>query len=148
MPGAGCQWFVWHQWRTIRSITPSPQLRGRGVWDGAGPGTVGDQHPTPPPPGIQLGRWAGPAVAEMPQLKQGSRSADQKTSPPSVLTLPPSDARDLLRPWCRKHSFDPFSAGTLFRRQNLTSEDVRFWRLKTVPALKQSNIYNGRTPIT
>ena len=29
-----------------------------------------------------------------------------------------------------------FSAGTFFRRQNLTSLDVRFWRLKTVPALK------------
>ena len=29
-----------------------------------------------------------------------------------------------------------FSAWTVFRRQNLTSADVRFWRLKTVPALK------------
>ena len=32
--------------------------------------------------------------------------------------------------------FNSFSAGTDFRRQNLTSKDVRFWRLKTVPALK------------
>ena len=29
-----------------------------------------------------------------------------------------------------------FSAGTNFGRQNLTSMDVRFWHLKTVPALK------------
>ena len=28
------------------------------------------------------------------------------------------------------------SAGTDFSRQNLTSLDVRFWRLKSVPALK------------
>ena len=28
--------------------------------------------------------------------------------------------------------FNPFSAGTVFRRQNLTSKDVRFWRLKTI----------------
>ena len=28
-----------------------------------------------------------------------------------------------------------FSSGTFFRRQNLTSTDVRFWRLKAVPAL-------------
>ena len=30
--------------------------------------------------------------------------------------------------------FNPFSAGTVFRRQNLTSTDVR--RLRAVPALK------------
>ena len=29
----------------------------------------------------------------------------------------------------------PFSAGTDFRRQNLTSVAVRFWRLKSIPAL-------------
>ena len=29
------------------------------------------------------------------------------------------------------------SAGTVFRRQNLTSIDVRFWRLKTISALKE-----------
>ena len=29
-----------------------------------------------------------------------------------------------------------FSAGTVFIRQNLTSADVRFWRIMTVPALK------------
>ena len=29
-----------------------------------------------------------------------------------------------------------FSAGTVFRRQNLTSKGVRFWRLKSIPALK------------
>ena len=30
-----------------------------------------------------------------------------------------------------------FSAGTVFIRQNMTSADVRFWRIKTVPALKE-----------
>ena len=33
--------------------------------------------------------------------------------------------------------FESFSAGTVFIRQNLTSVDVRFWRIKTVPALKR-----------
>ena len=32
--------------------------------------------------------------------------------------------------------FNTFSAGTDFRRENLTSIDVRFWRLKSIPALK------------
>ena len=30
-----------------------------------------------------------------------------------------------------------FSAGTVFISQNLTSVDVRFWRIKTIPALKE-----------
>ena len=30
---------------------------------------------------------------------------------------------------------NPYSAGIDFRRQNLTSVDVRFWRLKSTPAL-------------
>ena len=30
-----------------------------------------------------------------------------------------------------------YSAGLDFSRQNLTSTDVRFWRLKSVPALKE-----------
>ena len=29
----------------------------------------------------------------------------------------------------------PYSAGIDFSRQNLTSVDVRFWRLKSIPAL-------------
>ena len=33
--------------------------------------------------------------------------------------------------------FNPFSAGTVFKRQILTYVDVRFWRIKTVPALKK-----------
>ena len=37
---------------------------------------------------------------------------------------------------------------TVFIRQNLTYVDVRFSRVKTVPALKKKNIYNGRRPIT
>ena len=32
-----------------------------------------------------------------------------------------------------------FSAGTDFRRQNLTSIDVRFWRLKSIPALEENS---------
>ena len=32
--------------------------------------------------------------------------------------------------------FNSFSAGTVLIRQNLTSTDVRFWRLNTVPSLK------------
>ena len=30
--------------------------------------------------------------------------------------------------------FNSYSAGIDFRRQNVTSVDVRFWRLKTIPA--------------
>ena len=37
----------------------------------------------------------------------------------------------------RHNSFNPFSAGTAFRRQNLTTVDVRFWRLKSILALKK-----------
>ena len=33
--------------------------------------------------------------------------------------------------------FHSFSAVIVFRRQNRTSIDVRFWRLKTIPALKR-----------
>ena len=35
-------------------------------------------------------------------------------------------------------TINPFSVGTVFRRQNLTSADVRFWRIKMIPALKES----------
>ena len=31
---------------------------------------------------------------------------------------------------------DSYSAGIDFRRRNLTSKNVRFWRVKTVPALQ------------
>ena len=37
----------------------------------------------------------------------------------------------------------PYSAEIDFRRQNLTSIDVRFWRLKSTPALQEYTIYNG-----
>ena len=30
---------------------------------------------------------------------------------------------------------NPYSAGIDFSRQNLMSEDVRFWQLKSIPAL-------------
>ena len=47
----------------------------------------------------------------------------------------------------RQDPFNPLDAGTDFKR-NLTSVDVRFWRLKTVPALRELGNYNGRIPIT
>ena len=34
-----------------------------------------------------------------------------------------------------KTYFKPHSAGNDFSRQNLASTDVRFWRLKSIPAL-------------
>ena len=34
-----------------------------------------------------------------------------------------------------QNPFNPYSAGIDFRRQNLTFVDVRFWRLKSIPAL-------------
>ena len=34
-------------------------------------------------------------------------------------------------------SFIYYSSGTVFLRQNLTSIDVRFWRIETVPAMKE-----------
>ena len=33
------------------------------------------------------------------------------------------------------HNINPYSAGIDFSRQNLTSVDVSFWRLKSIPAL-------------
>ena len=39
--------------------------------------------------------------------------------------------------WYHAVSFNPFNAGTVFIRQNLTSFHVRFWREKTIPALKE-----------
>ena len=43
--------------------------------------------------------------------------------------------------------FNPLSARTNFRRQNMTSIDVRFWRIKSIPTLKELNTYNGHGPI-
>ena len=37
--------------------------------------------------------------------------------------------------WIEMCLFNPYSAGIDFSRQNLTSVDVRFWRLKSIPAL-------------
>ena len=36
-----------------------------------------------------------------------------------------------------KRILNPYSAGIDFSRQNLTSVDVRFWRLKSIPALQE-----------
>ena len=40
-----------------------------------------------------------------------------------------------------------YSAGIDFRRQNLTSTDVRFWRLKSIPALQGLNPQNSYLPL-
>ena len=40
------------------------------------------------------------------------------------------------------------SAGTVYRLQNQMSTDVRFWRLNSIPALKELKIHNGGRPIT
>ena len=40
-------------------------------------------------------------------------------------------------PGMNQDMLNPFNAGTVFRRQNVTSIDVRFWRLKSIPALKE-----------
>ena len=40
--------------------------------------------------------------------------------------------------YCLLKYFNSFSAGIDFIRHNLTSLDVRFWRIKKVPALKRS----------
>ena len=44
-----------------------------------------------------------------------------------------------------RYFFNSFSAGTVFIRQNLTSADVRFWRIKTSPALKGSPQVRSRS---
>ena len=43
---------------------------------------------------------------------------------------------------------NPYRTGINFRRQNLTSIDVRFWRLKSIPALWELFFSNSRRPIT
>ena len=42
--------------------------------------------------------------------------------------------------YCQYKDFNSFGARTVFIRQNLTSTDVKFWRIKTTPALKGSII--------
>ena len=44
--------------------------------------------------------------------------------------------------------FNYYSAGVDFSRQNPTSVDVRFWRLKSIPHGKKKNMYTDRRPIT
>ena len=45
---------------------------------------------------------------------------------------------------CKKMS----DMGIDFRRQNLTSTDVRFWRLKLIPALKGLKLLQSQTTLT
>ena len=52
-----------------------------------------------------------------------------------------------LRSSLSKYPLNPISAKIDFRRLNLTSMDVRFWRIKSVYSLKDWSIYNGRKPI-
>ena len=63
------------------------------------------------------------------------------------------------RPWDRDRSQSPpcrifrvkqihHPRGTDFKHHNLTSTSVIFWRIKSIPALKEYNMYNGRRPIT
>ena len=40
-----------------------------------------------------------------------------------------------------------YSVGIDFRRQNLTSTDVRFWRLKSIPALQGLSPQNSYLPL-
>ena len=49
---------------------------------------------------------------------------------PSVVTAVAGDKSHTAR-----NIFNPHSAGIDFSRQNLTSVDVRFWRLKSIPTL-------------
>ena len=37
----------------------------------------------------------------------------------------------------KKYIVNPFSEGIMLRRQTLTSFDVSYWRLKSIPALKE-----------
>ena len=39
--------------------------------------------------------------------------------------------------YTRDYPFNPSSAETVFIRQNLTSVDIRFGRIKTIPALTE-----------
>ena len=63
----------------------------------------------------------------------------------SICTTPMTNIRQTSEPTFEFHSnnaelikrINPYSAGIDFRRQNLTSVDVRFWRLKSIPALKE-----------
>ena len=41
---------------------------------------------------------------------------------------------------------EPFSAGVDFKRQNLTSKDVRFWRLMSNPSLKDKRFIKAEDP--
>ena len=45
------------------------------------------------------------------------------------------------------YRYNPVSAGIDFGRQNLTSVDVKYWRLKSIPALKKYIMNNGGRPI-
>ena len=57
----------------------------------------------------------------------------------SIINVFVGSSRFILIPllWVYDHYkyFYSYSAGIDFRRQSLTSTDVRFWRLKSIPAL-------------
>ena len=45
--------------------------------------------------------------------------------------------------WMVAHQFNPYSAAIDFKRQNLTSVDVIFWSLKSIPALEEKKYRTG-----
>ena len=56
------------------------------------------------------------------------------------------------RRWCNVSPtplFNPYSAGIDFRRQNLTSVDVRFWRLKVIyhPLYTMNNFVTDKSKL-
>ena len=63
-----------------------------------------------------------------------------------ITLIYPANKKDYYYPSDR--GVNLFSARIEFRRQNLTSVDVRFWRLKSIPRCKSRSISNGRRPIT
>ena len=48
----------------------------------------------------------------------------------------------------KKKLVNPYSAGIDFGRQNLTSVDVRFWRLKSIPAPQNIGIQMNQKELT
>ena len=67
----------------------------------------------------------------------------------TTLGPPPSSYEtQQTKTWHFRSNLIPFNVGTDFRRQDLTSIDVRSWRLKSIPELNLKKIiYNDGRPI-
>ena len=75
-----------------------------------------------------LYEWAG--KKHFVSLKRGARTRDLRLSKQAKQSA----------------EINPFSAGTVIMSQNLTSVDVRFWRIKSIPALKElKDLYCSQT---